>query len=401
MPEEQLLELESELVDYVPGEENQDKPTEKPDEKQDQKPDQEEEKSQVEDKEEEVPEEKEEEKEGDSPEGKGQAEGEEESEKATDPKPEEEEQSDEEVFTDLSQKSGVDVNSYDDVVNSLKELKKLKEDPYNGVSSLLKEAIKAEQQGIDPGRFIQLSKTDFDKMDAKEVLREQFMTKHAAMFQRNRSFAEKKFEVEFNAKYGAVNKKEDPDTMDENEIQQLREEKQFAKDSLDYDASVAKDELNALKQKALTPESNKEEDEKPQLSQEEIDKLREKDQKENQSIVDDIENIEIPFGKEKVNIQISNKEKEVIREALNTPLEALKEFFGIDTVGEKFNKEVFANAMAWHLAYGKAADIIGKLAVEKENKKIIDKMEHSKKVESKTNKPTSIEDEMEGPDSFR
>lgn len=378
---------ETELVDYVP--EVEDKQTDPAPAQEDIQPEQEKEETI------EVPEDKEDvDKPQEQPE-EGQPTVVPESEKATDPSVESE-TSPEEVYRELSQESGVDIKSYDDVVNKLKELKSLTEDPYKGISPLLKEAIKAEQQGLDPSRFIQLSSLDYDKMDSRRALFEQFINKNADLYKSNPAFAEKKFEKDFNARYGIINKKVDPDNMDESEVRTLQEEQQFAKDSLDYDASVAKRELNELKQRAITPEPSQQ---PAPLTQEQIDKMKKEVEAEAQKIVDGFDSLEVPFGKENINVQLDVKQKAEVKQGLVDPLSFLAKHLGIDAGSEKIDKEKFASVAAWILAYPNVADIVGKLAVEWDNKKVVNKLENPKQKTSPNRQPT--ENIREKPEYFR
>lgn len=379
MAETEVIERETSMRPFVRGEETQETPTQTEEtettEVKEENTDQETEETtdKVENKEEEVSEK--DEQTDVSTEEKGQSEEETGSGEATG---QESEVSEQEMYNDLTQESGVDIKSYEDVVKSLKELKALKENPYNGVSNLLKEAIKAEQQGIDPGRFIQLSKTDFDKMDSRRILFEQFITKNPDLYASNPSFAERKFNRDFMSKYGVIDKTIDPETMEESEINSLKEEQQFARDSLDYDAGVARKELNDLKGRALTPDPSTQPP--PEPTKEEVDKMKQEAEAEADSIMESFDSLEVPFGKEKINIQINNKMKEEIRQGVLDPLSFLGKYLGIDASGEKFNKEQFASAAAWLLSYSLAGDVIGKLAVEKKNKEIVtDRIENSKK----------------------
>ena len=162
------------------------------------------------------------------------------------------EYNEEEAYLALSEETGVEVISDEDVVVKLKELASLRKD--SGLSSLspaMQAAIKVEQEGGNLSEHFARVSMDIDKMDTKEALRQQFFKNDAKLYGTNPKLAQMKFERHFNEKYGKwesynnltdeIDKKEFLDDHDQESID-------YEKMMLENDGALAKEELTAWKE---------------------------------------------------------------------------------------------------------------------------------------------------------
>lgn len=158
----------------------------------------------------------------------------------------------EESYLALSEETGVEVTSDDDVINKLKELASLREgSDLSKLSPAIQAAIKVEQEGGNLSEHFARVSMDFDKMDTKEVLRQQFFKNDAKLYGTNPKLAKMKFERHFNEKYGKwesynnlTDDSDKEDFLDENGGQDSID---YEKMMLDNDAALAKEELQVWK----------------------------------------------------------------------------------------------------------------------------------------------------------
>lgn len=162
---------------------------------------------------------------------------------------------DEEVYTQISEETGIDVASDDDVINSLKELSDFRKnkDSAPELSKAIRQAIEVEKSGGNLAVHFTRTGMDFDKMDAKEVLRQNFFKKEAKLHASNPEFAQMKFERQFTDSYGKwldyekLTSQEDKDDFVEESGQKNID---YEKMMFENDVSNAKEELNAWKEEA-------------------------------------------------------------------------------------------------------------------------------------------------------
>jgi hypothetical protein len=303
----------------------------------------------------------------------------------------------EDYYKDLSTQTGFEVKSQDELRNVLNEYVKLKnEDPLKDVSPLVKELIQAEKAGIDPRRFLELSTTDFNTMPPKDVLYHKFQQDNVSLFKTNPDFGRKKFERDFVAKYGVtLPTREDFDGTDE-QYAKLTEDADFVKASLEYDASLAKETLNSMKSKALNPEPQ------PQKSQAELDAIALKEKAEIDSVLKKFDKLEIPLGKEKISVEVTQDEKAILEKANKDVLWALKEYLGVDAVNSSIDRNKLTEALSLVLKRNTIGEMLGKIATEKKNKDIVTtKLENPKTKPNATRQRTSADDEKEDRTSFK
>lgn len=164
-----------------------------------------------------------------------------------------EDYNEEEAYAALSEETGVQVSSDEDVVNALTELASLRANgDESTLSPAIQAAIKVEQDGGNLSEHFARVGMDFDKMDDKEVLRQRFYKDEAKLYGSNPKLAQAKFERDFTKKYGqwvsyqALTDAEDQtDFLTENGL--TAEDIDYEKMMFTNDAEVAKGEMNTWK----------------------------------------------------------------------------------------------------------------------------------------------------------
>lgn len=163
----------------------------------------------------------------------------------------------EQAFKALSDETGVDVRTDEDIFTALTELNTLRASgpstDQSDLSPAIQEAIKAEKAGVNLADHFARTGMDFDKMDGQEVLRQQFFKADAKLHNDNPKFAQRKFERSFNSKYGNWIKYQA--ISDETEKAEFAEEHgianiEYERDELEHDTKMAKAELNDWKKEA-------------------------------------------------------------------------------------------------------------------------------------------------------
>ena len=177
---------------------------------------------------------------------------------AVQPEPVADELSEAEAFSALSEETGVQVTTDDDIVQALIELSSLRQsDKPSNLSPAIQEAIKVEQGGGNLAEHFARTGMDFDKMDGMDVLRQQFFKTEALLFNNNPKFAQMKFERTFNQKYGNWIEYQrltnDEDKSDFAEEHGGMDNINYDKMMLESDTAMAKTEMNEWK-KTAAPE---------------------------------------------------------------------------------------------------------------------------------------------------
>lgn len=167
-----------------------------------------------------------------------------------------EDDQDEEVFNALTEETGVQISSYDDLVDQLKKLKTFEDGQgESNLSPMIQKAIEVENAGGNLAQYFARAGMDFDKMDDKEVLRQKFFKDESKLHAENPKLAQMKFDKLYQEKYGSwvkfsgLSAQEDKDDFVEENGQ----------DSIDYDKMMlendvknAKSELNKWKDEIET-----------------------------------------------------------------------------------------------------------------------------------------------------
>jgi hypothetical protein len=268
----------------------------------------------------------------------------------------------------LGQKVGLDLKSDDEIIERLSKLTAYEQEletyknrnPYEGLDPLAVDLDKATKAGIDINLYWEARQMDPDKLEAKEVLRREYLLKNTVPGI-DQSLLSRKFEKDFNSKFGIIDKK-----MDEVELESSAELVQAAKDDLALETMLAKRYLQDWKQKNITIPSPAQSGPSP----EEIASLRGEYHNRVDSFVDGSDTLEIPVG-DKIFKYGLDEHKEDIRNALKNPVEALNEIFGVDVQTSKIDEQKFGAAVAALLSYESLGQKLAEFGVEQFNHQVV------------------------------
>lgn len=111
-----------------------------------------------------------------------------------------EKQTDKEFFTGLSEDTGLELTSDEDIISGLKSYAKLKKqveeqgDPLENLSQAIKEAIQIEKNGGDLADHFRRAYADYENMSDKEILRHKFFKDNLKVAKEDPELANLKFE---------------------------------------------------------------------------------------------------------------------------------------------------------------------------------------------------------------
>jgi len=208
----------------------------------------------------------------------------------------------EEDFRALSEETGVAVTSDEDIVSALTELatlrKSSKEQSYSDLSPAIQEAIKVEKAGGNLADHFARVGMDFDNMDARDVLRQQFFRTEQKLYSTNPKFAQVKFDRTYRERYGLwdayqklTSDEERTDFAEEHGMDNIEYEKMM----LEADTQLARSELNEWK-KTAAPVVGQQNQSTEQMSPEEADKYATDYRNQVKQSWDGFQSVLIPMG---------------------------------------------------------------------------------------------------------
>jgi hypothetical protein len=268
----------------------------------------------------------------------------------------------------LGQKVGLDLKSDDEIIERLSKLTAYEQEletyknrnPYEGLDPLAVDLDKATKAGIDINLYWEARQMDPDKLDAKELLRKDYLLKNAIPGI-DSSILSGKFDREYNAKFGLIGRK-----MDESELELNADALEAQKQDLEIEKALAKRHLQEWKQKNVTipvPTQSG-------PSQEEVERVRTEYHTRVDSFVDGSDTLEIPVGDKIFNFGLGDY-KEDIRNALKNPVEALSEIFGVEVQTGKIDEQKFGAALAALLSYESLGEKLAEFGVENFNHQVV------------------------------
>jgi len=257
-------------------------------------------------------------------------------------------------YETLSEKSGYEVHSEDDVVDVIRHLET--KDPYEKVSPLLKKAIEFEEKGGDVRQYFQVLGVPTDTLTAKEALRQQFFSANSKLAQGNRELANNRFERDYAAKYSILHENfEDTDFDTTEKYNQWVQDKENAKAELEWEGNEAKETLDSQRDEVLESAPSQ-----AQMSDEEATKIQAKWDSDSSSFVNHFEAIQLPVDKENktfYNLGLNDQTKPVFQEWAKEPTKFLEYIgFGSD------QKSVDAERLLTHMAFAAAFSGTGEFA---------------------------------------
>lgn len=259
---------------------------------------------------------------------------------------------------------GLEFKSDEDVVASLKEYAKLKNQPseIESLSETLKTAIQIEKSGGDAETYLRVLSVDPEKIEPKEALWQKFIRDKQGLYGQNAAFARKTFEREFNAKFGVLNQTFE-DALDKEEFEKKNaEDIEYAKLLLEHESSEARgaikkerDSFIEASKKTQTQETSKAGDANDQ-SAEDVAKYSKEYSEAVSKSLKDFKGITLSVGeKESFNVGFDESEIKTIEDYMKSPLKFLQEI-GVDK--DKLDTDKLRDAVAAHVAKGKMGKMV-------------------------------------------
>lgn len=267
-------------------------------------------------------------------------------------------------FQELSDLTGLELSSYDDVLENLNIAAQAKKDPlgYAGVSPSIKAAIEAEQKGIPPQKFFSVSSIDPDKLGEKDLLRQNYMLNNP---DDDQEFLHMSFEREYDQKYGILNEEKSEDDFDSpQEYQKYLNDKKFAEKMLANESSKAKQNIGQWKEKALTPE-------KQGPSEEEQQRMDRAYAMETDRVMSKFNNLQVKMGEnDTYNFKLNDEDKQAIRSRIENLTDFFKEI-GVDSENQKIDQQKLAEFIGFYTLRDKLSDKIATHKVENKNRETV------------------------------
>lgn len=146
----------------------------------------------------------------------------------------------EEIFNELSEETGVEISSDEELVQSLRELAQLRD------NQVVQQVLEVQKAGGDLAEHFRMTTMDFENMDAREVLRQKYYKDNASLYRTNPELAAAKFDREYKSNYGLWESYKAQESDDDKEF--FAEENgmsdiNYAKMMLEHDVEEARKEL--------------------------------------------------------------------------------------------------------------------------------------------------------------
>ena len=267
---------------------------------------------------------------------------------AEDP-PVEEDYTEEQFFTDLSEDTGLELTSYEQLVENHHELSRLRtenqqlrENPFQGYDPIVADIAKASQSGVDINTYLMAKNLSPSEMDGKEAMFQQFMLQNPN-YAKYPQQARQQFERDFKQKYGII----DSQFTDEDDEEGLANHNHLvndAKGALDWQQQMARDYLtNWQKENTTIPEASPEEG---GYSRE--DYLQDVDQ-----VVSQIDGYNFPIGNEEnFKLGFDDNDRASIKHNVDNAADFLRDTIGINLDNGQVDPEklgaIASMVQAWH-----------------------------------------------------
>ena len=255
----------------------------------------------------------------------------------------EEEYGEAEFFTDLSQRSGLDISSLDQLDNDLQELRQLRQEreqwknnPFEGYDPIVSQVAQASKNGMDVPTYLRAVNMDVSKLSGKEAMREQFLMDNPNIA-KYPEYANSQFEKQYQQKFGILNKQFD----DPEEAAEAQSQIKDAETTLQFEEQIAKDKLAAWQEEhSKVPESQPE----PEVD---YTAGRESYLSETQELVSNIDGWDIPIeGENTYTMAFDDNDRAAIQAKMENGIDTLKELVGIDLNTMQMDPEKFGSIVA-------------------------------------------------------
>lgn len=319
---------------------------------------------------------------------------------------EEEYVEDTQYFNDISETTGLEITSEEDLHDALtyaREVMDAEDNKYNDLPQEIQMAIDVYNKGGDYQTALQQASMDYDNMDSKEVLKQQFFNKNGELVKSDKNYAEMKFEKDYDTNYGILDKYNQ--ITDEDEKSEFYEENRkdidFAKVSYEHDVNNARTTMGEFKTSSTTPV------EQVGYSQEEHDGFMQEHSSSVERTVGEYDGIELGLSdnaEDNFNLKLGDDQMELLKETLTDPQEFLEEVLGIKLEQGSFTDySKFASAFTLLQNTDNLISVLGPYYMEKQDKKSVEEIAANppSKTDSRTGPESSKDDLDEVADAFR
>lgn len=260
---------------------------------------------------------------------------------------EEEFVSDDEYFTELSEKIGYEVTTDEDLITLVRHLDS--QDPLEGVSPLLKQVIEFESNGGDVREYFNVLSVNSESLSEKEAMWHKFKISNSTLSQESPEFARQKFERDFDTKYKILSDQRGEDDFDSQEdFANFKRDQEYLRQELKWESQEAKKELDASREEALKTAPVQ-----AQVNIEEQQRLLAEYQEQASYYKENFDTLQIPIdaeGKTNYNIGLNEKSRPMFEEWMDSPSKFL-DYIGIGSDQKTVNAELLAANMALIAAF--------------------------------------------------
>jgi len=281
-------------------------------------------------------------------------------------------------FAELSELSGFEIKSYDDLVDNLKARRDLetqlieakeKLKSYEGLDPLALDIDKASKAGIDINQYLQARTLNPDTLSGKDLLREKFLLENAEQAKNRPDFVKMRFEREFTAKFGEAGKTYSD--VDGDDFESKNEEANYQKAALQAEEDSAKRYLQDWKAKNVTIKEPAPQVTETGYTEEQTAAIRQEYTNKAKEFVSSVESVEIAVGDKSFTYGIEGHLAAIEKDLAN-PVETLQRH-GIDLVNNKLDPDKMGELItAWYIlkdvGFGKS---LADFSIEQFNKQTI------------------------------
>ena len=275
---------------------------------------------------------------------------------------EDDEVDDEVYFSEITEETGISVESDDDIVNALKELKELKSNPYQNLSPAIQEAIKVEQSGGDLANHFKIASMDFEQMDGKEVLKQKFFKDESKLYASNPKLAQMKFEKMYQERY--KNYLKSTTIQDEYEKEDYISE--VGEDSIELDKMMLEEDVKAAREEMTQwREQSKPQEVRNGMTKEQAQKFALEYQEKAKTALSNFEAVELDMGegREPYLLGLNEQTRPMVEEWANSPASFL-EAIGIEGQNIDIERLLPIMALTAEAAVGTLGGRVAKYVVD-------------------------------------
>lgn len=292
-----------------------------------------------------------------------------------------------EYLGDLSEQTGVELSSEEDIVTALNELYEYKTATPVEIPKEAQMVADLINSGGDYRSKLRLLSLDTENLNDKDALKESFFLTNEV--ERSNELAGMQFERDFSNKYGIldkVNKITDPDEKAEFE-QENKEEIKYAKLSYEQDVKNAKGQVSKFIEESTTLPSDD-----GSMSEEEANEIYENHVNNVNHTLNSFEGVELPLGesgKDSFNLTLSDEDRPLLQEVLTNPIDYFRETVGVDMkTGEILDYNQLSSIFTVIQNWDRLAPVLGQYYMEQTDKKTLEEItENREKPKNTSSKP--------------